>query len=197
MTEISLVSGTVFLAFQTRDAARAAADEAKAGQLRGACCGETSRATAKGDRFELESGRGAGSAAHWFDYEPQAALPREPGWCHHRIGSIHSRSDIGPGVALNIEGKLQFPPPSGVYCDFALTALAPGETEIVNIARDNGKRIQWQGVTGEIRFSDMTDAQWVVTFEAETSFDQRPQRLVIDKITFLGRQRDASIGYSQ
>jgi hypothetical protein len=189
VTEIFLASGTVYLALQARNEAQAVSHEATAVAKQ-----------ADLQREAIDVGLRAivipVPPVDWFDYDPlPKGIPAVKGSVPHPNWTEVLRiKNVGPSVALNISGRLQFPPPTGVFVDFELVALGPGEDELVNINPDKGDRTDWHDVTGYVDYSDSTTAHWRSTFIVETdktlSHEGFPKRIVLGPITFLYRDRD-------
>lgn len=185
-TEICLAAGTVYLGVQARSEAGSVKSESAAVFKQVELQREAIDVSARAIVIPVPP-------VDWFDFDP-AHPPFSRGGRQPPTWVTHLRiKNVGPAVALNITGQVHWGPPTGIHADFSLVALGPGEDELVYIARAGSPLTEWDGVTGWVKFMDATTAHWQSTFDVETDpVTHYPRRLVVQTITFLGRDRDGT-----
>ncbi len=77
--------------------------------------------------------------------------------------------NAGPGAALNVRGRLDFGPPTGVKVDLIPISLASGDVEDVGVHWDGTPRAgaEWDGLRGVLEYEDATGQSWRTPFEIE------------------------------
>lgn len=80
----------------------------------------------------------------------------------------------GPGVALNVRARLDWPAPAGVYVESVPTSLAPDDSADLRINWGVQPRTDWAGVSGALTYFDITGAVWQTQFHVSIgNFDRR------------------------
>jgi hypothetical protein len=74
---------------------------------------------------------------------------------------------LGPGAALNIQGSLDFGPPTGVKVRILPTSVGPSEREDLRVHWDAPARSEWQHVTGTFNYEDISGGRWQTHFRIE------------------------------
>jgi hypothetical protein len=68
----------------------------------------------------------------------------------------------GPGLALNVRGRLTFP--SGTFVDLVPTSLAAGQTHDMRVNWGGPAVNDWEDATGELTYQDVTGQTFTSTF---------------------------------
>jgi hypothetical protein len=80
----------------------------------------------------------------------------------------------GPGVALNVRARLDWPAPAGVHVESVPTSLAPDDSADLRINWGVQPRTDWADVSGTLTYSDITGAVWQTQFRVSLgNFDRR------------------------
>jgi hypothetical protein len=155
---LALAGGTVFLAFQAKDEASSVAREAK--QV-------GAQAQAAREQIELQREQMEAVTLPYVVPAPDKAWAsgegsyRDDAWMH-----VVPIKNVGPGTALNVRGRLEFGPPSGVTVEFIPTSLAPGDAVELGLHWDAPPRPrdEWTGLTGVIEYDDVSGRPWRSSF---------------------------------
>jgi hypothetical protein len=81
----------------------------------------------------------------------------------------------GPGVALNVRARLDWPARAGgVHVESVPTSLAPDDSADLRINWGVEPRTDWADVSGALTYSDITGAVWQTQFHVSIgNFDRR------------------------
>jgi hypothetical protein len=72
--------------------------------------------------------------------------------------------NVGPGAALNVQGMLDFLPPSGTKVRVIPTSLGPREWEDLRLRWDTPQSSDWQHVAGQLDYEDIRGGRWQTRF---------------------------------
>jgi hypothetical protein len=81
--------------------------------------------------------------------------------------------NVGPGAALNIQGSLDFGPPSGAKARLVPTSIGPGEYQDMRVHARDPARLDWKHVAGILDYEDSNQAAWRTRFSIDTEGDYR------------------------
>jgi hypothetical protein len=81
--------------------------------------------------------------------------------------------NVGPGAALNVQGSLNFGPPSGVHVRFIPTSLGPHEKEELRLHWDSPPYSDWKSVAGTFDYEDIHGGRWQTNFRLKEENDVR------------------------
>jgi hypothetical protein len=157
---LALAFGTVFLALQARNEARAVKRESQ--QI-------AEQVTLQ--REQMESAQ-----------RPYVIPFADPDWSwkdglgrynQDRWKYLLPVKNAGPGAALNVQGALNFGPPSGVTAPIIRTNLAAGDKEDLrlHVEAEWSQGVDWKSVAGWLDYEDAQGGRWRTEFriEQETS----------------------------
>jgi hypothetical protein len=78
----------------------------------------------------------------------------------------------GPGVALNVRLRLQWPPPSGIFVQSVTTNLAPGDFTDLRLDWGATPNTDWNNITGKLTYEDVVGALWQTEFRVFVEHDR-------------------------
>lgn len=89
--------------------------------------------------------------------------------------------NVGPRVALNVTGRLDFGPPSGVSVNLLTTTLGAGDDADLLVDWAGTIKSRWDsGLSGRLEYEDMDGTLWVTDFLVEPQPSERV-RIVVNK----------------
>ncbi len=143
---LALALGTSFLAFQAKR-----------------------EATKVGEQVELERERLDAVTLPYVVPAPTFAWANHQGEGQYADGEwrrLLPIKNVGPGTALNVRGRLDFGPPSGVTVEFVPTSLAPGDATDLGAHWDAPMRpeVEWAGLAGVLEYEDVGRRPWRSSF---------------------------------
>jgi hypothetical protein len=74
----------------------------------------------------------------------------------------------GPGVALNVRARLEWPAPGGVNVETVPTSLAPGDSADLRINWGGKAETDWSNVVGTLTYEDVAHVVWQTDFHITT-----------------------------
>lgn len=77
--------------------------------------------------------------------------------------------NAGPGAALNVQGSLDFGPPSGVKAPIIRTSLGPGDSDDLRLHVEAAwsQKVDWTSVAGLLDYEDSQGGRWRTEFRIE------------------------------
>lgn len=162
LATFSLAFGTFFLALQARNEARAVKRESQ----------QIAEQVAL-QREQMESAQRpyvipfADPDWSWLEGQERYSLNA---WKH-----LLPVKNAGPWAALNVQGGLDFGPPSGVKAPIIRTSLAPGDREDLRLHVEApwSPGVDWQSVAGWLDYEDVQGGQWRTDFRIEQEGNAR------------------------
>lgn len=179
---LALALGTVFLALQARNEARAVKRESL--QI-----GE--QVTLQ--RQQLEAGQ-----------RPYVVPFADPDWSwreglgrydQNKWRNLLPVKNAGLGPALNVQGSLDFGPPSGIKAPLIRTSLAPGDREDLrlHVEAEWSQGADWKSVAGWLDYEDSQGGRWRTEFRIEQ--DGSARYLNVTDVRLLMRPDGTPVGY--
>jgi hypothetical protein len=83
--------------------------------------------------------------------------------------------NAGPGAALDVQGGLDFGPPSGVTVPIVRTNLSPGDNEDLRLRVEApwSQGVDWKSVAGWLDYEDIPGGRWRTDFRIEQEGEAR------------------------
>jgi hypothetical protein len=75
--------------------------------------------------------------------------------------------NLGPGAALNVRGTLQFVTSPDRFVLAVPTSVGPGDREDLRLAWVSDPRNDWERVSGDLEYWDISGAQWITRFRID------------------------------